>query len=339
MSDEAPPPPEPGPGPPPGPDPATWTTSSRAPSRASGAATCAASGPSGPRDRRERTDDPRGRGPRHGLGQHIAWLNPLLDTGWIPPLDDRRGLLIRRAPLPRRRRNTRSTRSPSSVTTELCGTTASSGSPTWASTNLLLGQDELLRHILARPEFQRSMSGTEPAACSAAPTEQEARTSAPRVPRPLPPESHPGLRRTLRQLRLPQLREVWALAPQVGVSTASTSICTSRSSRAAPTTCGDRTPTRPRPRTGPPAWEPSCWAAAYPRTSTSSPSPLSVRSSASRRSAGTSTTSRSRPRRSRTAPSRPARQRRPSRGARSTRTRTSARPSRCRPTTRWSCRS
>ena len=121
-------------------------------------------------------------GPVTASGQHIAWLNPLLETGWFcllsttdavcyhdghRSLDDAAKHPIHEVPIfgdDGALRDDRIIRITDVGFDE----------------DVLLGQDELICRILARPEFQRSMSGTELRnLLGRAYAEQEARTGAP----------------------------------------------------------------------------------------------------------------------------------------------------------------
>ena len=154
-------------------------------------------------------------GPVTASGQHIAWLNPLLDTGWFclvsttdavcyhdghRGLDDAAEHPFHEVPIfgdDGALRDDRTIRITDIGFDE----------------DVLLVQDSLLNRMLLRPEFQRRMTGTEPQ--PARPRLRGAGVAhgrARRSPRPLPSKGHPGLRRrALRRLRLPELHE--ALGP------------------------------------------------------------------------------------------------------------------------------
>jgi deoxyhypusine synthase len=121
-------------------------------------------------------------GPVTASGQHLAWLNPLLDTGWFclvsttdavcyhdghRSLDDARAHPFHEVPIfgdDGALRDERTIRITDIGFDE----------------DVLLAQDEFITRCFVRPEFQRKMSGTEMrhllGACYA---EQEARTGAP----------------------------------------------------------------------------------------------------------------------------------------------------------------
>ena len=121
-------------------------------------------------------------GPVTASGQHIAWLNPLLETGWFclvsttdavcyhdghRSLDDAADHPFHEVPI---HGNDGALRDDRIIRITDVG----------FDENVLLSQDEILCRILQRPEFQRRMSGTEMRyLLGAAYAEQEARTQAP----------------------------------------------------------------------------------------------------------------------------------------------------------------
>ena len=160
------------------------------------------------------------------------------------PQHDRRGLLSRRPSQPRRTPRSRSTRCRSSATTARCAMRKTIRVTDMAfDEDVLMDQDRFLTAVLARPEFQRKMTGTElryrlGAYLRGAGAAERRRAG---LARHLPPARDSGLRRRARRRqRVPEFDEAvgHARGRPDRRSTDSISICTRRFSSPAPTIAG-----------------------------------------------------------------------------------------------------
>ena len=102
-------------------------------------------------------------GPVTASGQHLAWLNPLLETGWFCALSTTDAVCYHDGHRSLREAAEHSFREvpihgdDGGLREEAIIRITDIGFPE----EILLGQDRFLRQILRRPEFQRRMSGTE----------------------------------------------------------------------------------------------------------------------------------------------------------------------------------
>ena len=183
-------------------------------------------------------------GPVTVSGQHLAWLIPLLETGWVAYISTTDAVCYHDG-----HRSLDGHKDPIHEVSIASDDAALRDEGTIRVTDMafdeavLLDQDRFISGLLARPEFQKKMTGTELRyRLGAHYAAQEEKNGVPcRIACDLPSPGHPGLRRRAgRWQRVSEFHE--ALGDAAGRPgtriTASNSICTPRCSRPAPIIAG-----------------------------------------------------------------------------------------------------